>query len=1364
MAKGMKKLRSCIVIVAILMCVVSGTVFAVDSGDNAAKASNRLDGLEEKFTGNNSTERGITVFTNNTIGESRAATNARDGNTSGDGVGILDANLSMVYLNATQDSVVSREDSGNDIILPDISNATHEHVSVTSCTVSVAIDDDTCVGYEVYIDGVYQFTEGQGTTPDGFCSFSVTEGTHTLEIRKNGCSASKTHNFLCGSYTWVSMPDYWCEDGGGDCDNPPTVNFDKTSYYEGDTVQITVSTIHSSAYYEIKDCSGTVRETGYTSGGTISYTIPSGASECCYWTICFYWDEGDDPTPTYNPTLPLGLQEVAGNVNAESYQCTNCDSRFYVCPQRDTPTPPTCDNPPTAQFDKPTYCEGDTVHATVSAPYMKNRLITYEIKDCSDKLKFSGNTIDGSKIEYQIPKGMSSSCCDWSICFSWKVLWEEKLYQCGPVCYDFEVCPETCEAYVIIDDRVCAGYEVYVNGKYQLTDGKGETLDGYCTFTVPEGDYTIEIRKDGCSEIVFNYQYFQCNEHYYKIPDTDWCYCDKPDLIIHNLSWSPANPKEGDEIRFTVKTKNIGGGDANEGFYIYYYIAGDRKDSDYVSGGLDAGETRTDYFNWTVDMCGEIKVKAVADATNAVDEGSNEGGDNEWIETLNIPCEKPDLIISDISMDPEEPKVGDEVTFVATVKNIGEGIAEESSFLAIVLNFDAKNKRLFKIADTCPSLKPGESHTYTKKAKIENCGAYLFLAGADTEREIDERKEENNGDSISFTVSCPNLKSIWIKGLDKIKAGERKQWQAYGLYSDGSQNELPHQVSWTVDAPEILQNMGTGKFKGLKGGDATIKITYEGKSASKKVTVIEKKNQPPKASFTYEKDGLTVRFTSTSSDPDGEIKEYLWVFLEDAGMSTQRISKPEHTYLHAGKYEVILFVWDDKGAVAAHSEGITVQKKIPIEKGEIKFIGTYLYRCVPLMDFQGYVFSIDEVLAGENLAGNAIIVYVDTGPKYKDELPFFVPTLLNLTKGDKVVIYARAETKLEELWNLKLPSDKYYIHKYRDHSAYINYLSGVSPFYGNISEYILNPVYWDVLTREEAIKGLEELVKDLGVNIGSDLVDMSIIHLWPGATKVVGSKNVIILPLTLSSFIIKSMVRHKKIDTYEGIGSAINLSDSGQLRVLLFTLQNNGEYLKTVINEENSYSKAALELRQGTILSAYEELCSFDQRFLNNLRDTTITNKASQYDFAQKYVAMLANELIVDYALTTIELNHLTGENEEVFLPKVSECELQSHCFQQEDYLSNCFGYFNSKGDTDKYEITISPDVSLRIYPVSQRHLKATYILKQAGKEIARGSNSDGLRVSSPSPSGIYELDVKSDEGAGCYGFDIHVVNIKPIE
>jgi hypothetical protein len=47
--------------------------------------------------------------------------------------------------------------------------------------------------------------------------------------------------------------------------------------------------------------------------------------------------------------------------------------------------------------------------------------------------------------------GMSSSCCDWSICFSWNVLSGTVLYPCGPECYDFEVCPELKPDLIITD-------------------------------------------------------------------------------------------------------------------------------------------------------------------------------------------------------------------------------------------------------------------------------------------------------------------------------------------------------------------------------------------------------------------------------------------------------------------------------------------------------------------------------------------------------------------------------------------------------------------------------------------------------------------------------------------------------------------------------------------------------------------------------------------------------------------------------------------------------------------------------------------------------------------------------------------------
>lgn len=94
----------------------------------------------------------------------------------------------------------------------DVSNGTDETVSALGCDAYIQIDDPCCNGYCVYVDGAYKLTEGGSGNPDGFCAFYVCAGTHTIEITKNGRSASITKCFQSGStYSWVSMPYCWCD-------------------------------------------------------------------------------------------------------------------------------------------------------------------------------------------------------------------------------------------------------------------------------------------------------------------------------------------------------------------------------------------------------------------------------------------------------------------------------------------------------------------------------------------------------------------------------------------------------------------------------------------------------------------------------------------------------------------------------------------------------------------------------------------------------------------------------------------------------------------------------------------------------------------------------------------------------------------------------------------------------------------------------------------------------------------------------------------------------------------------------------------------------------------------------------------------
>ncbi|MCP4567464.1 MAG: PKD domain-containing protein, partial [FCB group bacterium] len=80
-------------------------------------------------------------------------------------------------------------------------------------------------------------------------------------------------------------------------------------------------------------------------------------------------------------------------------------------------------------------------------------------------------------------------------------------------------------------------------------------------------------------------------------------------------------------------------------------------------------------------------------------------------------------------------------------------------------------------------------------------------------------------------------------------------------------------------------------------------------------------NQPPTAEFGFAGDGLTVTFTGTGTDADGNIVSYAWDF-GDGNNSMER--NPVHTYETAGTYSVSLTVADDGGETGTSSQTVPV--------------------------------------------------------------------------------------------------------------------------------------------------------------------------------------------------------------------------------------------------------------------------------------------------------------------------------------------------------------------------------------------------------------------------------------------------------
>jgi archaellum component FlaG (FlaF/FlaG flagellin family) len=235
--------------------------------------------------------------------------------------------------------------------------------------------------------------------------------------------------------------------------------------------------------------------------------------------------------------------------------------------------------------------------------------------------------------------------------------------------------------------------------------------------------------------------------------DEATCYFDvveeeKPDLIIQDISWNPYSPQKGDTVTFTVKIKNQGSGSAGSST-VKYYIDGSYVASDSVPS-LSADSTSTQMFTWTVDKCGNVPIKAVADANNAVSE-SNEGN-NERTETVSVECSDPDLIIQDISWSPGSPKQGDIITYTVTIKNQGSGSAGTSTAKYYV---DGS----YVASDSVPSLSAGSISTQTFTWTANKCENVQVKAVADANSEVSESNEGNNErtETVSITCNKPDL-------------------------------------------------------------------------------------------------------------------------------------------------------------------------------------------------------------------------------------------------------------------------------------------------------------------------------------------------------------------------------------------------------------------------------------------------------------------------------------------------------------------------------------------------------------------------------------------------------------------------------
>lgn len=127
---------------------------------------------------------------------------------------------------------------------------------------------------------------------------------------------------------------------------------------------------------------------------------------------------------------------------------------------------------------------------------------------------------------------------------------------------------------------------------------------------------------------------------------------------------------------------------------------------------------------------------------------------------------------------------------------------------------------------------------------------------------------------------------------------------------------------WTAGGKKV----GTGetvKVNPEKTTTYTLTVTdNDGASATATVKVsVKAVNHAPAASFSAAAKKLTVQFTNTSKDQDGDKLTYSWDFGDG---ETSAEASPKHVYAEEGDYEVTLTAADPKGLTATAKQTVTV--------------------------------------------------------------------------------------------------------------------------------------------------------------------------------------------------------------------------------------------------------------------------------------------------------------------------------------------------------------------------------------------------------------------------------------------------------
>jgi len=247
----------------------------------------------------------------------------------------------------------------------------------------------------------------------------------------------------------------------------------------------------------------------------------------------------------------------------------------------------------------------------------------------------------------------------------------------------------------------------------------------------------------------------------------------QPDLIVTDITYSPASPAVGDVVTFSAAVKNQGTAAGIAGIIAYQVDGTQVATSANNTASIAAGTTVTIAATgtWTATP-GTHTLNSIADFSNTTAE-SNESN-NSYSENLIIGGGggggTPDLIVTDITSSPTAPLTGNATKFSAVVKNQGTGATPVGTIIGV--SFSVDGTQVNWSDNTNSALAAGASITITATGGPSGSanwtaitGTHTVMAWVDDINRMSESNENNNQYSESMAVTPSPMPDLILTNL-----------------------------------------------------------------------------------------------------------------------------------------------------------------------------------------------------------------------------------------------------------------------------------------------------------------------------------------------------------------------------------------------------------------------------------------------------------------------------------------------------------------------------------------------------------------------------------------------------------------------